>query len=113
MAHLGDGGMHECPAQLRQARANEVGWLTFDRKYVSYPRSRRRGGLTIRRTTGRQEVTWWQRLSLPKKRSMKAEVNLMTGIIKILREKWNIMDVCNKRPYKHIVEALKSVADFQ
>jgi hypothetical protein len=44
---------------------------------------------------------------------MKAEVNLKTGIIKILNEKWDTRDECNKRPKKYIAEALKSVADFQ
>jgi hypothetical protein len=96
---------------MMNAQANDSGWPTFSRKYVEYPRFRKKWWAYRQTYHGhvRDELVC---RSL-KEKSLASHVWLLVNDIDDLREAWNTLDTCFDRLEKYISEALDPVVKFR
>jgi hypothetical protein len=91
-------------------RANDVGWPTFDEKFVNYPKFKR-DWRAYRQTYHDMEGYDLVAKTLREK-WVSGEAQKIGNAVD-LAEIWDIVDTCYERPAKYVAEALKPSVEFR
>jgi hypothetical protein len=94
-----------------QMRANDSGWPTFDGRYVSYPRFKKEW--EVYRQTYHSAVSDDLAARTLRDKCLQGDALQMVNHLDDLREMWETLDTCYKRPDKYAEEALRPIVDFR
>jgi hypothetical protein len=94
-----------------QLRANYNGWPVFDGKYVNYPRFKKEW--IAYRETFHSVMNDDLAAKTLREKCVKGDAWKMVGHLEDLKEIWDTLEMCYKRPKKYIEEALKPILEFR
>ncbi len=92
-------------------QANDSGWPVFDGRYASYPRFRKEW--RTYRETYHSAVNNDLAARALRDKCLKGDALRMVSHLDDLREMWETLDTCYKRPEKYMEEALRPIVDFR
>jgi hypothetical protein len=92
-------------------QANDSGWPVFDGRYASYPRFKKEW--RAYRETYHSAVNDDLAARALRDKCLKGDALRMVSHLDDLREMWETLDTCYKRPEKYMEEALRPIVDFR